>query len=379
MSKEATRKGVSEAEDAQEEIVVENPRNAKAEDMAARFEAQREAEERAAIEADPSLKALEAAREAELEAEDEDPEFRDDIEDEDESEAEAEDEQNEAAPNGDDSEDPPLEDFIVEHNGQQMVALKVDGELRYLPIEKAKAELQKRESGDMRLQQAHEMAKSLQERERAIRQAELELAARARQNSSPPSGNADVDDEALIQRAKQVVDSMFEGDQEEAAAELAKILRGPISSQTRIDVEAIVQQAEERAIRKIRADEQEREGRKGYKKFADTYKDIVADERLFRVADDMTESIAVENPDWTPTEVMMEAGKRTREWWLGRPEQLEQAAAHEEDLAKRQTRKKQLRPMPRRATAKQERPADTPEESPAEILKQMRASRAQPT
>jgi hypothetical protein len=274
--------------------------------------------------------------------------------------------------------DDPLAEYIVMDKNKAMFRTKVDGEDRLIPLETARATLQKHVAADIRLQQAAKERKELEAREEAIRQNEAALQAKL---SSPPSVEADVSDQDLQLEARAVVNTLFTGSEDEAVESLTSLLaktrqaKGP-----QVDSNELVNQAVARAKAELLA-EREREAlaakqkdiNSGFEKFSEDYPEIVGDVNLFRYADGMTDTIVAEHPDWAPSQVMAEAGVRTRAWIASlKGEPPAEAAPND-----RHNRKRNLTPMPQSRSAVQERQAPEPVETPQSILEQMRGARGQ--
>ena len=111
----------------------------------------------------------------------------------------------------------------------------------------------------------------------------------------------------------------------------------------------------------------------GYNKFVDSYPEIANDENLFRYADSLTDAIAVENPEWVPSEVMLEAGKRTREW----VETFKTPEPSEKPNNDRQERKRNLRPMPRARQGTPEKEVVEKEPTAGDYITELRKQRGQ--
>lgn len=262
----------------------------------------------------------------------------------------------------------PFAEFGVVIDGKAMVKLKVDGKEELMPLETARATLQKHEAADRRLQQAAEQAKDLQRREAALQAREAEVLAKlSKPVSHPPE---DADDPDLDEEMKQVAHSILNSTEDEIAATLKKVLTRRQATPA-VDVDEIVskaaQTAEQRVVERSRA-----EGvAQGWQQFQATYPDIASDPRLFAVADKMTDDIAAEHPEWAPAQVMLESGKRTKEWVASF------APAPEPKPSDRQKAKEQLRPMPQSRTGRV--PAAEPEKpkTHADILAEVRKARGQ--
>lgn len=280
--------------------------------------------------------------------------------------------------------DDPLAEFIVMDGDEPMFRTVVHGREELIPLEKARAQIQKHEAADRRLQQAAERDKQLEQREHAIQQREAEFEQRTRQlgqDSNPtPSATDAPDDEALEKEAREVVHGFFTGTEDEAAAKLVALLkrnRGAVQRATPgVDIEELEKRAVAAARRELTEAELKRDATKGYKRFTEDYPEIAADDNLFRFADSMTDAIAEEHPDWMPSEVMLEAGKRVREWVESQktPEQ----SPPTNDRQQRHERKRQLKPIPQSRSATPPRePAEQPPETPQDALAEIRKARGQ--
>ena len=275
----------------------------------------------------------------------------------------------------------PLAEYIVMDGEDAMFRTKVDGEDRLIPLETAKATLQKHVAADVRLQQVAKERKALEAREEAVRQNEATLLARS--DTSPPPVDSDVSDQDLQLEAQAVVKTLFTGTEDEAVESLTALLGHTRQAQgPQVNSEEVITQAVARAKTELLA-EREREAlvakqkdiNTGFESFSKDYPEIVGDVNLFRYADGMTDTIAEEHPDWAPSQVMAEAGVRTRAWITD----LTGAAAPPAEATPndRHNRKRNLKPMPTARSAVQERQQEEPPETPASILASMRGARGQ--
>jgi hypothetical protein len=277
-------------------------------------------------------------------------------------------------------EDDPLAEFIeLDANGQPMFRMVVDGQTRLMPLEKARAALQKNEAADKRLKSAAEKEKEAQRRleEAMLLQSKYEEILSQQQNR-PPEPDADIDEAALIAQAEQVVSDLFHGSEKDAAAKLASLLvksKGA-SKATQVNIEEIVKRAEQAAERRVEAREYEKDIRAGLATLRKDYPEIFEDEKLFAAADSMATTIAEEHPDWSPSQVMLEAGAQVREW-MNRLKGESISEQNEGAQNDRQERKRQLRPLPRSRQGTQEREPEEQPESPADVLAAIREARGQ--
>jgi len=106
---------------------------------------------------------------------------------------------------------------------------------------------------------------------------------------------------------------------------------------------------------------------------------VAADPDLYAFADRKTTAIAEEHPEWDPAQVMLEAGKQTREWVAklsGKTAPTTSSAVA--DIAKRQQLKQKLTPMPQARSARPA-PLEDPnaDDSPADYMAAIRKARGQ--
>ena len=275
----------------------------------------------------------------------------------------------------------PLSEFIVQgENGEPLFRTVVNGEERYIPLDRARAQLQKHESADQRLQTAAQIQQTLEQREQAIAAREEQFSSSAQKVNQPePEEVSGLTDEELAAKAADLVNGLFTGSEEDAAAKMVDLLKevkGAATATPTIDPDEIAKQAAAAARQALSEDELQKDVKAGYKKFAEDYPDVVEDDMLFGMADSMTDAIAREHPEWKPSTVMLEAGKRVREWVESKTGKKtpEQSEAPNVD---RQDRKRKLRPMP---TARQGVEPQDPEvqpDTPQTYMEEIRAARGQ--
>lgn len=263
---------------------------------------------------------------------------------------------------------PVLNEHLVEKDGKQYVKLKVDGQERLVPFDDAVRNLQKAGAADRRLQEAAERQRQLEDRERNIAANEQRLQAKLSELHKQPPANAGADpDEQDIALAKKAWESMLDGDEEEAPAALARLIAAARSHSPTVDPEAIAQVA----LHKI----QEREFDKGIEKgkavFAEEYSDIMADPILFEVANQKTIALQDEHPDWSPEQIILEAGRLTREWRNGGKQQSSSSGTE------RLERKQNLKPMPKATAARTPKADEKPLTEEEMRLKAIRETTAQ--
>jgi hypothetical protein len=188
---------------------------------------------------------------------------------------------------------PTLPDYVVQRDDGFFIKAVVDGEERLVPMDQARSHLQKEEAVESRFRYVNQKIVELTERER-------ELNARATVapvNPNPPPSQEDVDTN-LQAEAKVLVSKLFNATEDEAAAEVASILRknrAPASAS--VDPERLVSQTAEAVLTRMRDNDIQKDVKTGFEQFGQDYPEIVADPLLFRVADDLSNVVQREHPD----------------------------------------------------------------------------------
>ena len=268
--------------------------------------------------------------------------------------------------------DDPLGEYVVRVQGKPMFKTLVDGIEQLIPLDRARQQLQKHLAADIRLQQAAEQKRQLDAREQSIRNVEATLKTRSAQPVAPV-----VDDTSLDKEAVELVRSLVSEPEGKAAARLAKTLKTIRASQPQIDVNALEQRVAERVTKTTAAERHAAALHSGFDEFTKNYPDIAGDSDLFVLADRKTNDIAAANPNWTPAQVMNEAGKQTRDWLVSIGAKPKAAAPKSEST--NQQRKQNLVPMPQARTVRPVTPkADEEDNSPQSIMAELRKSRGQP-
>lgn len=359
-------------------------------DMAERFEKQRQEDHEAVVAEDPGAAAMHAQAEAEQRA----ASKKVTKEQAEKAEAEAKalgldgaasraplhEDQPEVKPElPEEVKDDPLAEHIIMQDGRPMVKLKIDGEDQLVDLDKVRANAQKDGAADRRLQYAAELNKSLTVREVQLKRDEEALTARISGGENGPPSNADAGNVDFVERSKEYTHMVFSGDEEEAAAyqaETYKLMRQVSTPQIDIDRRidekfAVVEQRAAKARYDADLDS-------GYRTFSEMFPEIKKGSKMFISADHFSDDVIKEHPEWTPSEVMVEAGKRTREQVAGlREEALADLPKSPAD-ASRQAEKDKLQHIPRPQTGRQEQePTERPQTN-SEILAETRKARGQP-
>jgi hypothetical protein len=214
----------------------------------------------------------------------------------------------------------PLAEYITMEQGQPMFQAKVNGQQQLIPLDQAKRQLQIGTAAEIRMQEAAALQAQVEERERQVAASEAALAERkeAALATPPVPAQPDLTEEELLAEAKEIFETAFTGTEEEAAQKLTKVLvklKTPAAPVVQpIDEDTIVRKAAGAAVHVIEGRDKQKDVQKGYEQFKTDYPDIMKDPKLYKMADDMTDEIEKEHPEWNISQVMLEAGKRTRTW-----------------------------------------------------------------
>jgi hypothetical protein len=266
----------------------------------------------------------------------------------------------------------PLADFVVVRNGRQMFKAVVDGRTVEMPLEEARANIQKNIAADRRLQEAALRRQELDRREAALNKREQTRTAPA------PVDTLDLDAEAA-----DLVKVLVSAPEDVAAKRMAQTLKKLRQAHAPIDSNAIVSQAADVAVRTIAANDDVRAKASGFKKFQEVYSDVANDPDLYALADRRSDLIHAEHPDWSPEQIMLEAGKQAREWLEQKTGKKlvvpNQGRTQAEANRNRQETKQQLRPMPvSRTVIPTAAIDDGADDSPQAQLAEIRKGRGQP-
>jgi hypothetical protein len=265
----------------------------------------------------------------------------------------------------------PLADYIVRRDGKPMFRAVVDGRTVEVPLEEARANIQKNIAADRRLQEAANRRRELDAREAALQKRE-----QARIQAAP------VDTLDLDAEAADLVKVLVSAPEDVAARRMAMTLKKIRQASAPIDTNAIVSQAADVAVRTIAVRDDVQAKAVGFKKFQQDYADVANDPVLYAIADNRSDVIFAEHSDWTPEQIMLEAGRQTREWLeqkTGKKLVIPSTGRTQEEASrKRQETKQQLRPMPvSRTVIPAAQVDDGADDSPQSALADIRNSRGQ--
>lgn len=327
----ATQPGADPDKKEGEVVVKANPRDAKIEAMTERMEQAREQEIVDAIESDPDLAATQERMQKEQDASRAAAEKEGLLEPVDPvKEGVASIEPMHVplkAPDPDllpeELADDPLKEFLVMDEGIPKFVTKVNGEKMLIPLDQARKQLQIGTAAEIRMQEATRLRNTIALREQQVTVSEAALAERMREVPAPaaaPAPEVGLSKEQLLEQSRGIVSTMFSGTEEEAATKLAEMLgklnQAPavVAAAPVINTDEIVRQAAGVAVSAISEADRKKDVSKGYTQFQKDYPQIMADARLYNMADGMTDEIEKEHPEMDMPEVMAEAGKRTLAW-----------------------------------------------------------------
>lgn len=298
--------------------------------------------------------------------------------------------------------DDPLAEHIVMDDDQPMFSLKVNGQHVLMPLSEARRRLQIGTAAEIRMQNAAAKEKNVDERERRVIAGEEALALRVRVEPiqvQPVPVQPDLSEQEIRLQAKDVFTTAFSGSEEDAAEKLTKLLIAtripPVQQVAPIDEAGIVNRAAKAAVGAVTAVTIKQDLIVGLETFSEKYPEIMNDVNLYRMADSMTDEIAIEHPGWLKSQVILESGKRTSEWienLKGTPvveEIIDPVVPTDDETISeqpqpptqiRQERKRTLVKIPQAVTAVQ--PPAEPEpvqQTPQEALDEVRRGRGQAT
>lgn len=149
---------------------------------------------------------------------------------------------------------------------------------------------------------------------------------KARTGDSPPA--------SVTEKVQTLVNALFVGDSEAAAAALTEVLTTGNQAVT-VDPAKFAQQVTGHVKQQLSVDEANRQ-------FRSDFPDIVGDRQLARAADDFYVEALAENPKLSYDEALAEAGKRTRQWMASKGVQTATGGAGGTTRQERQERKERV-------------------------------------
>lgn len=217
----------------------------------------------------------------------------------------------------------------------EMVMVKINGVERKVPQADVDAEggvipYQKARSADEKMRQNADDKKQLDARETAIAQRELAIAGQEQANlkkeneSDKPSTDAGQPSKEAIA----LKDKMYSGNEDEMTEAIDTILERSKPS-TPVDTETIVNQTATKV-------QWQNDVNSAKQFFATEYNDIDSNPEYRGYADQATKRILAENPNWTPQQVVKEAGEQAR---LKFRDQLRENEKADEDEERRNNKR----------------------------------------
>ena len=219
----------------------------------------------------------------------------------------------------------------------EMAMVKINGVERKVPQSDVDAAgglvaYQKAHSADEKMRQNAADKKQLDARETAIAQRELAIASQeqAQLNKEKKTDQPSTDAGQPSAEAIALKDKMYSGNEDEAAEAIDTILERTNNSSTpNIDTQAIVDQTAKQV-------QWQGDVRSAKQLFATEYKDIDSNPEYRGYADQATKRIMTENPDWTPGQIITEAGEQAR---LKFRDQLRENVKADEDENRRNNKR----------------------------------------
>lgn len=236
--------------------------------------------------------------------------------------------------------------------------LKIDGAEQEMNLQDIERGYQKDAAGSKKLEEAAALKRKAEEL-----MAQLQNPSRASADPVTPAPSS----EDVQKAAEQIVQSLFEGEREDAVKAVATLLKPKP-----------VMLNEDELAAKI---ERRLDGKAAGQWFKDTYKDIVEDERLFGMADRRADELLRENPTLSYRDVFKKAGDEVMEWLdsyrpKAQPEVTEKAPVRLQDREER--KRETVESLPMAAGAIASIGQDAPRaKTPSETIQEMRKARGQ--
>jgi len=224
--------------------------------------------------------------------------------------------------------DPDEKPKPVKPDTVEMVLVKINGSERRVPKVDVDEEggiiaYQKSRSADEKMRQNAAEKKALEERERLI--AERELAISTKEQASLSNENINQkpskDVSGVSAEARALKDKMYSGNEDVAAEAIQELLDAQRKGSTQVDTQTVINQVTAQVQR-------ENDRLQAVRDFKSEYSEIDSNPEYRKYADQATLRIHADNPDWTPRQVIMEAGEQAR---LKFADQIREMNAADED------------------------------------------------
>lgn len=259
-------------------------------------------------------------------------------------------------------------------DGVRVKTLMVNGQPREVTEEQYDRLAQKELAGDQKLRLAAEFERKLAERHRQLEAREQQLNQRTVQ--PPVQGVANDELEKMVVQHSEL---LLEGDTDAANALMVKIISAGRGNATTPSLDEIAEQAATRVERRQAHNAHSQSVQSGWIEFQQSYADVLADEDAIAFADIQIKRIESRNPGMAPRDVILEAGRITRERLKlggGTQQALQTSGTGKEVRAEREERKANLRPIPK-GNSTRNVPVKAPavDYSPAAKIERMRTGR----
>lgn len=206
---------------------------------------------------------------------------------------------------------PPLEEDIYTRDGKRYMRLKVDGEEQEFEVGQVKATAQKNLAADRRLAAAAAREREIQDRERSLSEREMAL----QQGQSKPPVSPGASDDVEGQMIDAALNAIYSGDEDEAKKALTSLMAGRHQpTQNAYNPDDISKRVRQETLAAIKQQEQQQQLKSAVSQFQAEFNDIASDPVLWGEADRKTLEVAKEHPEFTPYQIMQEAGNRVRSW-----------------------------------------------------------------
>jgi hypothetical protein len=253
----------------------------------------------------------------------------------------------------------------------EMVVAKINGVERRVPQADVDAAgglvaYQKAHSADEKMRQNAAEKKTLDAREAEIAKRELAIASQeqAQLKKEDKTGKPSTDAGQPSAEAIALKDKMYSGNEDQAAEAIDTILERTKSSTPNIDTQAIVEQTAAQV-------QWQSDLKLAKQKFSTEFSDIDSNPEYRGYADQATVRIMAENPNWTPDQIITEAGEQAR---LKFRDQLRENAKADEDEERRNNKRTTDNVRGNDATV-QKKPEQKPK-TQAQIIADMKKNRS---
>lgn len=195
---------------------------------------------------------------------------------------------------------------------QEMVMVKINGVEKRVLKSEVDAEggvmaYQKVRSADEKMRQAAAATKQVKEREANVAKRELAFSQQEQANLNKENSTSQSSEDAgpVSAEAKALKDKMYSGDEDQAASAIQTILDVSKGTTQKVDTETLVNQTAAQV-------QWQNDLSSAKQMFSSEFKDINSNPEYRKYADQATLRIKAENPNWTPTQIIREAGEQSR-------------------------------------------------------------------